>query len=236
MEDNKNKQQEQENLQRLIEDPEAIQEQVSRSQQFIEKNKNVVMGALAVVLAAVGGYFFYQLNIENQDKKAQAELAPAVFFLEKDSLNKALDGDGNFTTGIVSVTEDYGSTPAANLSHFYAGTAYMKQGEFDKAIEHLKSFSSSDLLVQARAYALIGDAYVEKKDYDQAASYFQKAADYKPNKQFTPAYLLKLAFVEEERGNSSAAVKAYEKIINDYNKSQEVTDAKKYLAELSVVK
>ncbi len=66
--------------------------------------------------------------------------------------------------------DNYGSTPGGNLAKFYAGLGLLKQGKYDEAIEHLDDFKSSDLLVQARAYALLGDAYMEKKSYDEAAS------------------------------------------------------------------
>ncbi|MEH0157947.1 tetratricopeptide repeat protein [Limibacter armeniacum] len=234
MEDKKNKQQE--NLEKLIESPEAIQDTLSQTQRFADKNKNVILGVLGAVIAVIFGYFFYQLHLENKNKEAQAELSPAVFYMEKDSLGKALNGDGNFTKGFAGIADEYSNTEAGNLAKFYAGVASMRMGKFDEAISYLKDFSSNDLLVQARAYALIGDAYTEKKDFDNAVSYFGKAVDYKSNEQFTPAYLLKLAFAQEAKGDKDAAKGSYERIINEYSKSQEVTDAKKYLSMLQVVK
>jgi Tetratricopeptide repeat. len=59
------------------------------------------------------------------------------------------------------------------------------------AIYHLEDFKVNDLLVQPRAYSLMGDAYMEQKDYENAAKYYDKASSYEPNKQFTPIYLMK---------------------------------------------
>ena len=60
----------------------------------------------------------------------------------------------------------------------------------------------------------------------------QKAADYKPNKFFTPVYLMKLAAAHEADKNNTAAIEAYNQIIDKYFDSSEVTNAKKYKSKL----
>ncbi|NJO02755.1 MAG: tetratricopeptide repeat protein, partial [Bacteroidia bacterium] len=120
----------------------------------------------------------------NQEREAQEAMFPAVYYLQSDSLQRAVEGDDNYP-GFNEISEDYPLSKAANLSHFYTGVAYLKQGEYQKAIDKLKDFSSSDLLIQARAYSLIGDAYLELKKYEAAIDAYQQAADYKPN-AFSP--------------------------------------------------
>jgi tetratricopeptide (TPR) repeat protein len=73
-----------------------------------------------------------------------------------------------------NVIEDYGMTDAAKLANYYAGVAYLKQGKFQVARLYLEDFSSNDLLVQARAYSLIGDTYMEEQNFEDAAKYYQK--------------------------------------------------------------
>jgi len=48
----------------------------------------------------------------------------------------------------------------------------LKQGKFEDAIEYLKKFNAGDLLIQARAYSLIGDAYLELKDNEDKSDGF----------------------------------------------------------------
>lgn len=217
----------------LFENPEVLQEKLSESQEFIDKNKNVILGALVAVVLIIGGYFAYGVYIDKQDDLAQAELSPAVFYLEKDSIQQALEGDGNFTIGFKAISEEYSGTKAANLAYYYAGVSYMKTGEYAQAIEALKNFSSKDLIVQARAFAMIGDAYVEEGNLGEAISYLQKAADYKENEHFTPIYLMKLAFVQEANNDVEGAKATYEKVITDFGKTQDANDAKKFLAKLN---
>src|SRR5690606_28229546 len=112
-------------------------------------------------------------------------------------LSLALNGKGG-NEGLLSIADNYSNTKAGKLANFYAGVALLKEGNFDEAISRLKNFSSSDLLLQARAYALIGDAYMEKGEFKEAISYYKRAADYKSNQYFTPGYLLKLGLASNK--------------------------------------
>ena len=114
----------------------------------------------------------------------------AVYYFEADSLDKALNGDGN-NLGFLDIADEYGITDAGNLANYYAGVSYLKQGKFELARLYLEDFSADDLLIQARAYSLVGDSYMEEEKYDDAAKYYNKAANYKPNKYFSPTYLMK---------------------------------------------
>ena len=182
----------------ILENPEAIAEKVTGIEQWIEHNPKIVFGILGALILVVGGFFGYRYYVASQDDLAQKEMFQAVRYFEADSLNLAMEGDG-LNLGFKQIIDDYGMTPAGNLANFYAGAVCMKQGKFPLAILYLKDFSANDQLVQARAYSLIGDAYMEQKQYDDAASYYDKAANYKPNKFFTPTYLMKAALAFERR-------------------------------------
>ena len=215
----------------FLEDPDALENKLEDVGDFFQQNRNIVLGVVGGIVLLVVGFFAYQAYVSSQDSTAQAELFSSVYQVEADSLKKALNGDGK-TPGLLAVEDNYGATPAGNLASFYAGAALLKQGKYDEAIDHLKDFSSSDLLVQARAYALVGDAYMEKKSYDEAADYYQKAADYKPNKYFTPAYLMKLAIAYEQAKQNDKAIETYNDIIEKYAQSAEAVSARKYKSML----
>ena len=215
----------------FLEDPDALENKLEDVGDFFQQNRNIVLGIVGAIVLLIAGFFGYRAYVSNQDETAQVELFPSVYQLEADSLKKALNGDGK-TPGLLAVADNYGSTSAGKLADFYAGVALLKQGKYDDAIEHLKNFSSSDLLVQARTYALIGDAYMEKKSYDEAADYYQKAADYKSNKFFTPGYLIKLALAYEQAKQNDKAISTYNDIIEKYAQSAEAVSAKKYKSVL----
>ena len=215
----------------LLENPEAIKEKLAGAESWLENNPKILFGILGGVLLIVGGYFGFHYYKNNQEAQAQKDMFQAVYYFEQDSLDLALNGDGN-NLGFIDIIGDYGITEAANLSNYYAGVCFMKQGKFDVARMYLEDFSSSDLLVQARAYSLVGDSYMEENNFDDAAKYYNKAANYKPNKFFSPTYLMKEALAYEKLNQNDKAIEVYDKIINTFWESAEFQNAKKFKARL----
>lgn len=214
-----------------LENPEVIQEKLVDIETWFEKNPKLLIGIGVALIVVVGGFFGYRYYVGTQDAVAQKEMFQAQRYFEADSLNLALNGDGN-NLGFLQIIDDYSVTEAANLANFYAGSIYLKQGKYPLAIFHLQDFSASDMLVQARAYSLMGDAYMEQKEFENAAKYYDKAASYKPNKQFTPTYLMKAALAYEKLNENTKAIKAYQTIIDEYWEAPEFQNAKKFKAKL----
>jgi TolA-binding protein len=207
---------------------------VTQTEDFFEnpKNRNVVFIGLGAVALLIAGFFGFNYYKSTQNVEAQNLMSPAVFQYEADSLKKALNGSGA-NEGLQTIAEDYSLTDAGNLADFYVGAAHLKEGRFDEAIEFLKKFKSNDLLVQARAYSLIGDAYLEKDELSDAIRYYKLASEYKANKFTTPPYLMKLALAQEKNKDLDAAMGTYEKIISEYSDSMEGQQAaKKHKARL----
>lgn len=215
----------------VIENQEVLQEKVLGFESWLEKHPKTIGGILALLLLAVAGYFGFNYYKDSQDVEAQREMFQAVYYFEADSLKLALNGDGN-NLGFIDIIDEYKFSNAANLAHFYAGVCYMKQGNYDAAILYLQDYSSNDLLVQPRAYSLIGDAYMELLKYDDAVKYYNKAAGYEPNKFYTPNYLMKAAVAYEKLNQNDKAKEAYDKIITEFWDSPEYQNAVKLKARL----
>lgn len=217
----------------ILESPEALAEQLSRTEEFLEKNRNVVFSVGGVILAILAAFFGYRYYINNQDQVAQRELFQAVYYFEADSLGKALNGDG-LNYGFLDVISEYGGTKASNMANFYAGATYLKLGDYESALRYLEDFDGGNLILQARALSLIGDAHSELKDFGSAASYYIKAADFKENEQFSPLYLQKAAVAYEKQNDLESALKAYERITDNYFESTFYNDARKHKARLEM--
>ncbi|UXP33287.1 tetratricopeptide repeat protein [Reichenbachiella agarivorans] len=215
----------------LLENPEALAEQLSRTEKFLEKNKALVSIVGVVIAVVVLGFVFGRYYIDNQNKSAHADMFQAVYYFEADSLGLALNGDGN-NYGLLEIIDQYPMTEAANLANYYAGATYLKLGDFDNALKYLKDFSASDYLIQSRAYLLTGDAYMELGKFSDAASYYEKAADNEENDQFSPYYLIKAAIANEKSGSIKDALKNYQEIVSDYASSAVYQDAIKHVARL----
>ncbi len=215
----------------MLENPEVLAEQISKTEVFLEDNKKLVFsigGAIAFIVAA---YFLYNYWMTDRNETAQNEMFQAVYYFEADSLDKALNGDGN-NLGFLEILEDYYMTDAANLSNYYVGAIYLKKSEYISAVDYLEKYSSSDLLIQARAYSLIGDAYMEMDNAQEAVSFYNKAADYNSNEYTTPSYLIKAAVAYEELEDYSSALNCYNTIVKKYVNSSEYQNARKHKARL----
>lgn len=196
---------------------------------FFENNKKaftIGAGAIAALLVVFFGVKYY---LGTQNTEAQEKMFQAQFYFKADSLDLALKGRGT-ERGFLQIKNDYPFTDAANLSSYYAGVIYLQNGDFKNAIEQLSDFSSSDALLQGRAYALLGDANMELNNFTEAKSQYQNAASYKPNKEFTPEYLYKLAVACEKANDNEGALAAYTKIVDEYPNSEKANDAKKFKA------
>lgn len=214
----------------ILEDPELL---AGKAEEFFseKRNRNLVFGIGGIIAVLAIAFLGYKYYVNTNNATAQQEMFQAVFYFEADSLDKALNGDG-INLGFLDIIDTYAGTDAANLSKFYAGAAHLNMGNYTSAALQFEDFSSSDNLLQARAYALTGDAYSELGQYDDAISAYESAAAYKPNNEFTPIYLLKLAAANEAKGTYTDAAKAYDKIVEDFSKSTFVAEAKKQKARL----
>ena len=215
----------------LLEDPDALAMRLADSEDFVRRNRNLLLAVLVAVVAVVGGFVGYTYWRNQQNSQGQAAIFRAVDHWEADSLKQALQGDGKLP-GLNRVANDYSSTKAGNLANYYAGVALLKQGKFQDAYNALDKFSSDDYLVQSRAYSLMGDAQLEQGKAKEAAELYAKAADHNANEYFTPSYLLKQGVALETAKDNAGALKAYDRILNDYATAQEAGEARQAKARL----
>ncbi len=209
----------------------AVEEALSKTEQFIEKNQKTIIIVLAILMALVLGYFgVKQFYIKPQETNAHAEMFYAEKYFELDSLDLALNGDGEHI-GFLEVIDNYGITKASNLAKYYTGIIYLKKGQFEEAIDYLEDFDADDQIVASIATSSIGDAYMELNNLDKALAFYLKAADQNINNFTSPQNLMKAGFVYEEKGDWGNALKMYERIKKEFFKSQESREADKYIAK-----
>jgi len=207
-----------------------VQEVYSKSEHFIENNKKpigIVLGAVVLIIATF--IFYFKIYLPPIQSEAQADMFWAEKYFEKDSLNQAINGD-NLHDGFINIAENYSGTKAGNLAHYYLGICYRNTGKYEDAISELKKFSSSDIMISSIALGAIADSYVELNDFDNAISYYNKAAENQANQLTTPTYLFKLGLAYEQKGDYNKASESYQKIKDDYPDSREGRTIEKYIA------
>ena len=203
---------------------------------FWEKNQKrilTIIGGVAVVIVAL--YAYNEYMVKPKEQKAQEALYKAEDYFGQDSSRKVLDGDGT-SKGVLYVIKNYSGTKAANLAKYYAGISYLKLGEFNKAVENLKDFSSNSDAIQMVAYGALADAYSELKKNDEAVSYYKKAAAAFTVDQLTSAdYLWRAGQLLETLNKPKEALELYKQIKKDFPKAKQ-GEIDKYIYKLSIEK
>jgi tetratricopeptide (TPR) repeat protein len=228
----------------VIDQDEVIYEEEGKSkttapqgkQTVFEKYRNYFyIGGVAVV--AIVGYLFYSSSSKKQANiDANIDMIGAVLDYERDSISKAINGDGGSTTGLIEIVDEYGSSDAGNLARYYLGTAYLKQDSLDEGIEALEAYKKGRSMVSAAAYGALGYAYEQKGDFEKAAENYKEASKTpKENLYTTPFYLAHAARNYESAGNNEEALKVYKDIRSKYPLSEQMRDGSvdKYIAKLS---
>jgi TolA-binding protein len=221
-----------ENTVSVLESPEVLVEKLSGFEAYLEKNKKLLSIIGIGLLCFVGGFFGVNWYFDSQDKEAQEAMFQAVYYFEADSLDKALSDRKDGRLGLLSIAENYSGTKSGKLAHFYVGAIYLKKGKYQEAVDHLKQYDGSDLLITPRAHCMLGDAYLELDDKEQALEFYKKAALHAPNKFFSPRYLMKAALVQELMNRYDDAINTYTQVVEKYNDTQEGAEANKLRARL----
>lgn len=209
---------------------EAVEGALSKTEQFIENNQNLIFWIVGAIVIIAAGYIGYtRFFIEPREQSAKSEIFMAENYFEKDSLELALYGDG-IHLGFVDIIEDYSMTKTANLARYYAGISYFKLGEYNEAIEYLKDYRARDQILGAMSYGVIGDAYLELGDEDNALRYYTRAYRHEPNALTTPVFLFKAAQLNEYIGKYNEAIRLYKRIRDEYEDSEEARNIERYIA------
>lgn len=222
----------------------TLDETASKTEEWVAGNQKYIfigIGAIAVVLL---GYLIYsKVFSAPQEQEAANEVFQAnSYFNEalnvnlndqmvnglatRDSLfNLALQG-GEGKYGYLNIIKNYPGTNAANLANYSAGIAYLSLNDYEKAIDHLSEFKSSDIIIGAKAKGALGDAFVQLGQLDVALEYYEKAFNHSNNEATTPMYLLKAGITALDLGEAGKALQYFNRIESEYANFKNTADGK----------
>jgi len=207
-----------------------VESALTRTEQFLESNQKMISIVIGAIIVVAAGYLgLNKFYLEPHQKEAQDQMFRAQNYFEKDSFNLALNGDGS-NPGFLDIISDFGSTKAGKLANYYAGISYLHMGQFDKAIDHLKKFSTNDVLLGPISIGAQGDAQLELGKTELALELYTKAYKMNDNTLTTPIYLLKAGELLESSSKSDEALKLYEMIKEKFPESNEGRSIDKYIA------
>lgn len=230
----KTSKEEQEDIERYGDDETLVDivEVKEEVQDFFEKNQTLLIGTIALLVLALGGYLAYKYGYQAPRETAGIEaMYKAETQFRRDSFALALENPGAGFDGFLDIIDNYGGTKAANLATYYAGVSYLNLGKYDVAIEYLKDYDANDDVTPITKFGAMGDAYAELGDLDAAESNYKKAVN-SENDFLTPYYLNKLAMLMLNKGDNAAALKYFTTIKDNYPKAAEAKSAEKYAIKL----
>ncbi|MCX8019574.1 MAG: tetratricopeptide repeat protein [Chitinophagaceae bacterium] len=209
---------------------------IEKAKDFWTRHKKIItIASLAIIVVAGGWYIYRHYFILPKEIKAQEALFRAEEYYRKDSVMKALNGDGQ-NPGFLKIIDRYKGTKAANLANFYAGSCYIKLNENEKAIRYLKKFSSASKPAKAHALKLMADAYGDLGKTKEALEYYKKASNaFEKDENFASECLFMAAYLAHKSMNDkNTAIALYKELKKRFPRSSYSYDADKYLAMLGV--
>jgi tetratricopeptide (TPR) repeat protein len=207
----------------------TLDDTASKTEAFVAKNQNLIIGIVGAVALITIGYLAYQkfiaepkqVEAANEMFVAQQNFQQATDGVASDSLYKlSLNGsEGKF--GFIKIADEYSGTDAANLANYYAGIAFLNTGKYTEAIDYLSKFKSEDIILGALAKGAIGDAYAQIKQPQEALDNYLKAVAANKNDFTTPRFLLKAGKTALELGKKEDALKYFTDIKENFDASPE---------------
>ena len=149
---------------------------VAKAKDFWAKYNKPVTIICTVIILVLGGFYIFKNYFKNpKEEKASEAMFKAEEYYRIDSVNQALNGDGQYD-GFLRIIKKYSGTDAAKMANFYTGSCYLKLNDNEKAVKYLRKFSTGSKPLQTRAYKLLGDAYADLGRNADALEYYKKAA------------------------------------------------------------
>lgn len=184
---------------------EGINDSLSSFEQKVEQNKKYIYWVLAGVATIVAGVLIYIYAIRNpgiEDAKKQISQADMVL-LQQNNPDSALT--------LYKRVFDNSSYKPANRAGQMAGILLYQKGKYDEAIQYLEKTSADGKIAGPAVKSLLGDCYVNKKNYDKALSAYDDAIKLAgDNANYTPTFMLKKATVQHALKKYDGELETYE--------------------------
>lgn len=216
---------------------EKIDQAVVGSGQFVDKNFNKILAAIAILVVVVCGYLAYShFIVAPKLKEAQEAMFKGEQYYRAGRDSIAVFGDANGYIGFEGIIDQYGSTDAGNIAKLYAAISYARMNKFDKALEYAKAFNANDEILQYLAQGTVGDCLVNTGKAEEAIPYFLKAAKGTDNMIQSPIMYKKAGLIYRDLSQHDKVIEVFTIIKNSYMNSPLAQEADKYIEEAELLK
>lgn len=190
-----------------------------------------VIAAIAAFVIIVAAVFLYYRIQSNSEVEAAELLSTAFPLYESKQYELALNGDvANNITGLIEISQNFGSTPSGTIASYLAGYALLQSGKAEEAKTYFDNVSSDNPYLNAAAIAGAATYHEEQKDYAKAGSLYENAASKANNKLLSSRYLHLAGINYALAGNTGDALDCFEELKEKYKETSYGKDADKYIA------
>lgn len=206
----------------------AFVESAYNAWDWLLKNRNLVLGVVAIVVVGVAGVALWRAQAAKKDEAARGTLAEASA--------SYWSGDYVKTVQLADqVMNDAGGTPAAIDAKRMKADALFWQGAFDSAAtlyaEVLRAQPAGSPMQTAVEQSL-AFALESKKDYAGAAKYYESVAGKAPDRANAADFYLAAGRAHRLAGDPVKAKAMFEKVANEYKETTYARDAEVALGEM----
>lgn len=189
---------------------ENLNEHLTKAGIQVQEHKKIILWVVLAVIAVgafVAGYFFIYKN--PRANKSWEEYAKVQM--------QAMGNDSIATAGFKKIADKYNGSAGGAVASIEAGMNLYQKGDYQGALKYLEKAEIPEPVLEASVTKLMGDCYVNLKQYDKALSTFDKAISQADgNPQLVPAMMMKKANIYEKQKNYKKALETYESIKKDY--------------------
>lgn len=146
-----------------------INDSLSSVEQKVQNNQKMIMWGTIALAAVACIVLIYIYAVRRPGIQAANDA------IGQADMELALGNDSIALMQYEQIADEYGYE-AGNRANLNAAILLYQKGEWQKALDYVKNYSSNDEVVGASAKALEGDCYVNLKEYDKAISCYKAAA------------------------------------------------------------
>jgi len=209
------------------------QDTIERIAKWIRANERLV-AVVGVVIALIGFGVWYAIAAKSRREAfAARELAQARVSADAGNLPLA-------ASDLSRIVGSFGGTVAGDEARLLLAEIRLRQGQAALAVTDLRDWVSSGPRIQFRpqAYEMLGTALEQTDQEKQAGEAYQSAAEAAQEagyKYLAGSLLLNAGRTYAAGGDTTAAVRALERVVKDFEGTSAASEAKLRLGELGKI-
>jgi predicted negative regulator of RcsB-dependent stress response len=200
----------------------------------LQYRRPLAWGAGVLVVLVVIGYV-YQSHRQTREEEAAIALRALQPMLQEGRQKQAIDGDPSQNVrGLRWIVDEYGNTTAGEIATLLLGNAYLATEQFDLALKTFDDSSPSGSLMTSNVLAGKAAAFEGKKNYAEAATFFEKAA-----KEYQSDFLTSTRYFQAGRaycmaGQKTEARDMFDKVLKEGSSPRYDGDIKRLSAQYGI--